>query len=118
MLKTTTAAMLMFATASACASATRDDEPFSPTRSESVMTVSIVAGGTAGIRERCNALGAYSAVGVPGCAVTDTVAKTCTVYVVLPQKMSDQERFAILGHEVLHCFFGRYHSQPVGKEPR
>ena len=44
-----------------------------------------------------------------GFAHWDINAKTCTVHTLKIRHVEDEERLAILGHEVLHCVYGRYH---------
>lgn len=44
-----------------------------------------------------------------GFAHWDSYAKTCTVHTLKIRHVEDEKRLAILGHEVLHCVYGRYH---------
>lgn len=44
-----------------------------------------------------------------GCASFNLDTHTCTVYVPLSTTVDDQAT-TVLGHEVMHCAYGRYHS--------
>jgi hypothetical protein len=43
-----------------------------------------------------------------GCTLFHMDTMECEVIVPVPERLDDQ-RTLILGHEVLHCAFGRYH---------
>lgn len=88
-----------------------------PTRNEEVVTIKPVWYETSKeAREHCYSIGAWG--NTPrelvdkqryvGCAVFDPSTKFCTIHVVRP-KYVDDLLTTMLGHEVLHCFLGRYH---------
>ena len=35
----------------------------------------------------------------------------CIIYARTPKNLNDREGMAILGHELLHCYLGEYHTQ-------
>ena len=37
--------------------------------------------------------------------------RTCTIYAPLPRDERDKERFATLGHELMHCTDGNWHDR-------
>ena len=71
--------------------------------------------------QKCNDLGAWSeklsekasrsGSEAIGCARMDTVDKVCDVYAVDISDTDQTDRLATLGHEVLHCLVGRYHTE-------
>ena len=44
-----------------------------------------------------------------GFATWDQYNKTCVVHTMRVRHVEDKERLELLGHEVLHCMYGRYH---------
>ncbi|HEX7052841.1 MAG TPA: hypothetical protein VF211_02760 [Burkholderiales bacterium] len=38
-------------------------------------------------------------------------ARVCTIYAPMPRSERDTERLATLGHELMHCFDGRWHDR-------
>jgi hypothetical protein len=46
---------------------------------------------------------------VHGCAHRSETA--CTIYAPAPRSERDLQRFATLGHELLHCFDGNWHDR-------
>lgn len=87
-----------------------EEEPFNPSRNDLTMTITVkMFPNAARLREVCTDLGAQVNVNEPGCCVTDTEAKTATIYVLKPRSSEDMERIGLFGHEALHPFFGRYH---------
>lgn len=42
---------------------------------------------------------------------TASAPRTCTVYVPQPRDERDTQRFATLGHELMHCFDGNWHDR-------
>ena len=58
----------------------------------------------------CESLsGRKSFFNVRGCAQrSETV---CTIYAPAPRTERDLQRFATLGHELMHCFDGNWHDQ-------
>lgn len=77
---------------------TRDDKTFT-------MTLELMPANT--IEAHCKRLGVqYQA---NGCAAFNLETKHCTVYVAPQRFANDDERLAILGHEVWHCRFGVWH---------
>jgi len=43
--------------------------------------------------------------------VTYPTDSGCVIYARTPRSVDDRERMAILGHELLHCYIGQYHTQ-------
>ena len=37
--------------------------------------------------------------------------RTCTIYAPMPRSERDKERFATLGHEMMHCMDGNWHDK-------
>lgn len=97
-------------------------EPVEPTRDLTNFNLTIVWMAPRQVAERCAGLGAWGgnaalAVRVAdrqpiGCAVAHHAEARCTVYVSKPEHVDDA-RTTVLGHEVLHCAIGRYHSEGV-----
>lgn len=84
---------------------------FQPTRHDATMTITLVAGSRHSTIEACKGIGAPTRADHPGCTVTDLISKTATVYVETPSDAND-ESMTILGHEVAHVFWGRWHAKP------
>lgn len=40
-----------------------------------------------------------------------SAARTCTIYAPMPRDERDKERFATLGHELMHCMDGNWHDR-------
>lgn len=82
-------------------------EPLKQTRDDKTFTMTLELVSDDRIVELCTSLGTkYKA---NGCTVFNLTTKHCTVYVA-PQRFSlDEDRLAILGHEVWHCRFGEWH---------
>lgn len=51
----------------------------------------------------------YRSGTIAGCAAFDPAAGTCTIYAPMPRFVEDQQRMAIIGHEMVHCFEGYFH---------
>lgn len=47
-----------------------------------------------------------------GCAIKRMATNYCEVHVLAPS--GDPRDAAIIGHEIAHCFFDRYHAQGDG----
>ena len=47
-----------------------------------------------------------------GIAIVYTSSNKCEVYAVRPKALNDKAT-KVLGHEVLHCIYGEYHSNDV-----
>ena len=68
------------------------------------------------LADHCHKLGAWPGYtlqivrrqAVPGCSVFFRDRGECHVHVLRPQAVDDQ-RTLVFGHEVLHCFLGKYH---------
>lgn len=84
---------------------------FRPTRNDTTMTITLVAGTRRGTIEACKEAGAATRVDHPGCTVTDVLNHSATVYIQTPADANDDSTM-ILGHEIAHVFWGRYHSKP------
>jgi len=41
----------------------------------------------------------------------DGAPRTCTIYAPAPRNERDTQRFATLGHELMHCFDGNWHDR-------
>ncbi len=69
--------------------------------------------------ESCRELGARVNVQHPGCANADVLTyadgrieiKSCTIYAVEPRDVNDDSTLFV-GHELLHCIRGHYHTAP------
>ena len=48
---------------------------------------------------------------VHGCSRWSTERKRCEIYAPPPRNERDLQRFATLGHELMHCFEGRWHDR-------
>ena len=44
-----------------------------------------------------------------GCARWSADRTSCEIYVTAPESVNDLARMATIGHEVWHCFRGRFH---------
>ena len=53
-----------------------------------------------------------------GLGYPDPKTGICTVYVQKPSGADDIYKLEILGHELLHCTDGAYHSAPVIDKPK
>jgi hypothetical protein len=94
-----------------------------PTRNEALVSVALkLYDSKTRVIEVCLALGAWEGqtvaqvakvVDAPGCAAFDPNTKHCTIHNLTPKKVEDTARMENLGHELLHCFKGAYHSEPV-----
>ena len=87
-------------------------EEFKPSRINETMRVRVHAfASDAALREHCANLGVFfRAQG--GCTQSWPDAGECTIYVVLPKDTNDAAREQLVGHEVLHCFYGHWHAKP------
>lgn len=91
-------------------------EPVVPTRNESAVKVEVIFHDEPRSAVRtCHALGAWPGLTLEqvlrreaGCAAYYRDTNTCIVHVPRPVNVDDNAT-TILGHEVLHCFRGRYH---------
>ena len=48
---------------------------------------------------------------VHGCARWSAEQRRCEIYAPVPRSERDLERFATLGHELMHCFDGSWHDR-------
>ena len=59
--------------------------------------------------------GRKSFFNVLGCShwqpASASAPRTCAIYAPAPRSERDVQRFATLGHELLHCFDGNWHDQ-------
>lgn len=92
-------------------------QPVTPTRNESEVTVKVTWYETRKeLVEYCYSIGTWGQAPREfvdkqrhvGCAVFDLNSKVCTVHAVRPKYLDDMLT-TMFGHEVLHCFKGRYH---------
>jgi len=44
--------------------------------------------------------------------------RVCTIYAPEPRIETDMQRFATLGHELMHCFDGNWHDAYGGMKPK
>lgn len=87
---------------SACATT----EPYTPTRNDRNFTVSVNYLPPSEVTKACALLGTENK---NGCAAFNLDTKHCTIY-VSPQRFAhDEERLAVIGHELDHCVHGRWH---------
>jgi hypothetical protein len=66
--------------------------------------------------QTCESLsGRKSFFNVLGCSQwhepTASAPRTCAIYAPAPRNERDVQRFATLGHELMHCFDGNWHDQ-------
>jgi hypothetical protein len=67
--------------------------------------------------EVCQSLSGRKALfNVLGCSqwsgpATAGGARVCSIYAPAPRSERDMQRFATLGHELMHCFDGNWHDQ-------
>jgi hypothetical protein len=65
----------------------------------------------------CQALsGRKTFFNVLGCSqwqepVAEGAPRTCAIYAPAPRNERDMQRFATLGHELMHCFDGNWHDK-------
>jgi hypothetical protein len=65
----------------------------------------------------CEALsGRKNFFNVLGCShwiepVAQGAPRTCSIYAPMPRNERDTQRFATLGHELMHCFDGNWHDR-------
>jgi hypothetical protein len=45
-------------------------------------------------------------------------ARVCNIYAPAPRSESETQRFATLGHELMHCFDGNWHDRYGGMLPK
>lgn len=82
-------------------------EPIKPTRNETSWTMTVNFIKESEIQDFCSKLGvSYHA---NGCTAFNLETKHCNVYVVEPNYLEDQAKFTVLGHETLHCKYGKWH---------
>jgi hypothetical protein len=48
---------------------------------------------------------------IAGCSRWSTEQRRCEIYAPAPRTEQDLQRFATLGHELLHCFDGSWHDR-------
>ena len=102
--------LLGLATVSACG-----ETPIAPTRDESSWTTIIVAiPDFRNIADVCEHLGAQANAthsNEGGCNTFNRDTRVCTIYVHLPRYFEDYKRFEVMGHELEHCKFGKWHDE-------
>lgn len=97
--------VLIFSVASCSESA--HQEKITPTRNDKSFTMTVNFIPNDEIKDFCSKLGVtYEA---NGCTAFNLETKHCNVYVAEPRYVSDNERMRVLGHETLHCVYGKYH---------
>lgn len=52
----------------------------------------------------------YAVVDIHGMAIMSADDNICEVYALVPKRIDDQRTLTI-GHESLHCVYGRYHEE-------
>jgi len=96
---------LLIAVAAGCSTAVKD-EASSPVHVvwQKVDDVQAACEGASGKRELFKIL---------GCSKwrEDGGRRTCTIYAQAPRDERDKERFATLGHELMHCTDGNWHDK-------
>jgi hypothetical protein len=92
-------------------------DPIAPTRNDLSFTLSVLLfDSRAELVATCSKLGAWNGEAVevvtgqrsPGCAQFFPAEKKCVVRTMRPQYVDDQPT-AQIGHEIVHCYSGRYH---------
>ena len=98
------AALLAAAALAGCAAVTT--EPGAPVQVvwQKVDDAQAACEGAAGRRELFRVLGCSRWREAGG-------ARTCTIYAPMPRNERDKERFATLGHELMHCMDGNWHDK-------
>jgi len=82
-------------------------EPIVPTQDVQNFTVTLNFVNPRDITQKCTDLGVpYDA---NGCNAFYTATNHCEVFVMMPRYVGDEDRMAIIGHEIMHCRYGRYH---------
>lgn len=82
-------------------------EKITPTRNDKSFTMTVNFLPNDDIKDFCTKLGvSYEA---NGCTAFNLETKHCNIYVVEPKYVTDVERLRIMGHETLHCIYGKYH---------
>lgn len=82
-------------------------EKIKPTRFDRSFTMTVNFLPNDKIKDFCTELGvSYEA---NGCTAFDLEKKHCNIYVVEPRYVQDSERMTVIGHETLHCVYGKYH---------
>lgn len=86
-------------------------EPFTPSRENLTMVITIQPMARHRLREHCASLGViFRDKG--GCTVSYPAEGRATIFVELPKDTDDAEAERLVGHEALHAFFGHYHAKP------
>ena len=91
--------------------------PIKPTWSRTMVTIVWHRVSPERIQQVCGARALGYRV---GCAKIRTDPnRICHVYAPLPRHLYDDKRWAILGHEIGHCFLGMYHhDHQLKKNPK
>lgn len=89
----------------ACAAA----PPAAPVRAERVEVVWTSAEDIQRVCERLS--GRKEFLSILGCSRWSEARGRCEIYAAPPRNERDVERFATLGHELMHCFEGRWHDR-------
>ena len=98
-----------------------DREDIVPTRNEAQVQVQMHQYDSPRVVVReCLAMGAWvgmtedqvlHAHPAPGCMEFHPDTKLCIIHTLKPRYVEDDDRMQNMGHEVLHCFEGAYHTQ-------
>jgi len=86
-------------------------------RVEEAGRVEVVWSRTEDVHRTCRQLSRRTALfQILGCSKWSEPAqpgepRTCTIYVPEPRDERDVQRFATLGHELMHCFDGNWHDR-------
>jgi hypothetical protein len=82
-------------------------EPLKQTRDDASFTLVMEVVPASKITARCKLLGAGE--GRNACTIFNLETKVCMIYVSPQRFQFDDERLALIGHEVWHCRFGVWH---------
>lgn len=64
------------------------------------------------VHRTCQGLaGRKEFLAILGCSRWSTEMRRCEIYAPAPRSEADVQRFATLGHELMHCFEGNWHDR-------
>ena len=83
-------------------------------KDETTMPVHVVWQNVDDVQATCEEIsGRREVFRILGCSKWREIAgqRTCTIYAQAPRDERDLQRFATLGHELMHCFDGNWHDR-------
>lgn len=81
-------------------------------RKQTIIDVCMKAGAWPG----WNAEQVLKSIPAPGCTSFNLDTKVCTINTLRPRYLEDTGRMENAGHELMHCFYGRYHEQESSRQ--